>query len=1756
MEATPQVTPDSLVQAAPTVQAPSVIDASQVDANLKQIRSVQSAWALPELPDTVQLDLASQSGVQPQHLATFLNGLDTDLNPKKQPAQYPLAANPVTPETGGLGGDLQRIWAGLNNLRPPQTQDVDAVRIWKQDAINAGALAPPPDGMIDGSWDPSFNSIRNQMLQDQSNTRYGGDRPGAVPLSGVMKAMNDWFSPSGLLRAATDLDLVWNPGQIAKEYSSWGDKWRKLGDSSNPLDFAKNFVDAATGPIDDIVVPGVNLFLLATGVGEAYNFAKLGLAAEEGITGATAVKNIAEAPKWYDSIRSVFKASDYAADVENFKKPGFLAERLAKFDSPLINKTGSVMQAWRDLPTTQLGKKVVQTGMRLGFASQAEHSLFGSDGYALSDVAPGTKTFMQKVNENPIMSTVGEALFTPYTLFEQGSLKGLAGGAGEFLADKSGLLVPGATAAAGAAAGYAANGAAGALIGGAVGGTAGAALARKIHLQDAGFRKATNNDKITGLFYDAARANLQAKADAAQSLNETKASQTALSEFDDKFKSGGAKEALMHITGLQEEDLGANMSYVVMSAAIDHTAAVQAGDRASKGWANRYYAFRNKLVAQARQFDEADHAGAAAALARIDSPSGGERFKQAFDKYKAIAPEDMQALVSKHNQLADQTLASLLSPDNIPLDALQSYLPQVMDTFGNWSKFANQTSELQSLVRDGALTDAKWAGASGPGGGSLSVVPEFSNKNRAAGLFSADVNQPPLQHMPDDLGGVDHAPGQRSVIGQLFTDPDFSIQKWHREGITSPLATTLDPSMGRFTVMRAGTKTKQDVIELSKLVDARVQQLDAVRYLREHPEYIEQRLSRQQDMAAAMAASGAKTPEGVPVQMKLDGTDDGIMNQPLGKGSKPPSPRDRILGMLEKTPAADGTVDYSGGLAQLEMKLGDELAAMHRKIDWGGEWGLPMVKGKTEPGALTVDNILRERVKQLQSKAHWTAAQLDHESLVNGIKDPALQQRTRDFVEGLDRDGYKLVHGVEYLAPDDLARHSAQFGDWTEKHVNGATLGNFFTKGDPTRAAYNRMAMRDSIATAVSKGGQKLEPGELNHVTDELWQAVTDRQGTAQRAMEDVANSNPLSKAFTYASNSSVPYAPVDLALDDVKKLLGPVYGDDVARSVYEGLKAHRALPFGKAGLYSIEANLRSQPFLINVLKSFSGSRWAENLAPDASLGKKAAQFAVGHAGAALAGGAIGYQASGGNTLAALGGAAAGAAVGQVALDKPINKLADAWEHSDKLRYAYLPDGLARLRDRLRFSLSPFFDASRYVEGHILGNASALPDLENGERMALPFNLSPSAYKKSLRKEFIAQGNDPALAEAMVAHKFQQSVDRYKQAAKQDFDLDALEGMSRWFEGVGLLGHNPTAWQSTLHARMMDEMAKGAGASGIDELYNLNPDKANAFAKDAYERVRDIHTYGVQGRSGLEQSINFVFFPFSFQKKMMTHMAKFVAQDMSRGVMLHDAYKTYHMLDQKYDLQKFWKEHVPVMEQLSRLNNFTYGMSLGTLGGINKPFEQYALSAFTPFGGNIKNAADADHLTTLVKKMLPVYNDINVLTQDLKEQGHVVMSPSHVTSAVEAKQGYAEWNQYKKMVSDSLQARGYKYAQLGRSDALAPIRLMVKQKEAELHEKYPGWADAQVRVAGNQAALDLEKQDRLARAQSGGASLDDMSLYQFETMRKQVNDVMTSHNIDTPPEVEESLRGLALQEVDANPGFLRLYKKFYQNQLGPIERDL
>jgi hypothetical protein len=52
------------------------VDASGIDANLRAVRAVEAGWRLPQLPDDVKFDLASNSAVE--DLAGFLAGLDKD----------------------------------------------------------------------------------------------------------------------------------------------------------------------------------------------------------------------------------------------------------------------------------------------------------------------------------------------------------------------------------------------------------------------------------------------------------------------------------------------------------------------------------------------------------------------------------------------------------------------------------------------------------------------------------------------------------------------------------------------------------------------------------------------------------------------------------------------------------------------------------------------------------------------------------------------------------------------------------------------------------------------------------------------------------------------------------------------------------------------------------------------------------------------------------------------------------------------------------------------------------------------------------------------------------------------------------------------------------------------------------------------------------------------------------------------------------------------------------------------------------------------------------------------------------------------------------------------------------------------------------------------------------------------------------------------------------------------------------------------
>lgn len=1739
------------------MESPAPPDADRIDKNLRAISAVENGWRLPALPDFVKLDLATASPT-PLGASNFLYGLQQSIDPNEQHQLVTPEADPLdqlTLPNGQPASTLGRKpasvmdvvrdqWAGWTSQAPPQTIDANAVQTFKIKAIEHGYLQKPENGQVDDSWSPELSSVRNQMLFDQMNNRYSGERPGATSFGRVMDIFNDWGSPSGLVRAAVDLDLLPDIGNVQKEFQTWGDKFRKISEASNPLEFTTNLFDALTGPVDDIVVPVVNDVLLITGVSEAFAFGRAALAAKEGIAGVAAVEGLYDAGRATQEVSRVgkllspFRSASTAADVARMSEPGFLASKLQQ---TALSPLGDAMAAWRNLPVTQIAKKGVQTGMRLGLVSQVEHNWLPGyqGGVNLGQTDAGQN--VQHWTQNPLVMGVGEALLTPYTIFEPGSLTGAVKAVGRHALD----VVNRSTAP------LAAIGRGVELE------NEGGALARGWNnqvarrLQKLHFESVSDNQALTLAYHSAMGQHIADEGQRLALLGDT----DAIAAHADRAQTytqlahrEGVKSALKFWTGLSDEDLGAAMSYTTLAASIDHAASVAAGgDRAVSGWWERYYTFRNKMVAQLRNIDEGDHPGILTALAANSSNSRMEFAKKYKLLFESLDENDLAAAVAKHNQMAPEMLTNLMSSDNVNPESLTSYLASnnVLRTFGNWSKFSNIEHQIQTIQHDGLFLDARIASATGPSGGRLNVVPE--------------TRTPP-----------NPAPG--SKVLPLTTDTwwrdvlsgnsDLSYMDWVTKGIFSPLARHVDPSMGKLTVQLLESATKQEL--LSKAAEVRS-------------------LRRVNDLVAKLRRTG-------------DG--DVIFNEVAKAGSIGKQQALHYIDSLDHEALAVRGTSLSHAKAvqsymdRQGLSWGDVEDAVRTRMQtldtdptWATRYGIDTVSRQGQTAMDTVAS-LKTKEKALQKLANRTAAEIDTPDWLESIKavhgeGSAEHTSAQSLVDGLGRDGYRLVHGPEFMMPSDL-RATLPMADATSDHLRTATLGNFFQRRSrdvmyqaeirqrtealqhyvgrvmeyKARNPQADIGLLEQMHLGAVKDGRfipSVDSSDWGVLTDDVMNLLRNAKDAANRDLEDaMQNRGWLGKRLGALSFARSPKNYADMANDygRLTNSLAGTYGQDGARAMFQAVRGARSTHFKDMGLYAIEANLRAKPQAVSMLQVLGGSRAGEKLTFARKLPAR------------LVGGVVGYEvgSEAGGPEGGLAGGLAGAVVGGAGIRKGAQMASQAIEHSDWLRYAYLADPLVRARDFFRFTISPFFDLSRYTEAATLSNMSKMPEFAdeagNVVKPILRANQAPSALKRQMLKEAIASGTEPGLARAKVGADWQEIRSSWNRASRGDFDPDSMESLAHVVHDYGIMGFNPTDWMASSYAQLMKQARQ----------HIADPDALEAYSQKAYEAVKGIYTYGTTGRSAAEMSANFVLFPFSFQKKMLTTGAKFVADDWSRAVMIHDGYKAYEALDEKFNLKEFWRDHLPVLEELQRLNQFAYGIGPGRLGGINGPFITPVLNMFGPQGFNIKNAADADQLQTLLRRTLPVYNDINVMTQDLKDQGHVLFSPSHQTYSADAADGYEKWNSYKKAMADALKTRGYKWSQLGSKKELAGINLEIKNYKAQLHEDHPGWADAQLRASHNADVKNLELGDRLVRGQldavTNTASLDSQ-VYGFDQIVKGFSSALRTKGVDmdadpdmVPPEVTSAIRDVAIEMAQEDPRFRLQYKKFYESKFGPIERDL
>ena len=1743
------------------------LDLSKVSANLDRAHAVEQGWSLPALPDTVKLDLANHFGNE-SALHETLNTIDRKLSPDSLPPAPPVDIG-YTPPPRTTFDSLRATFAGVTQQPEPTDLSADSVQAWKAEAVRKGyggtngADLLNDQGVVDGKWDPAFNAIRHQMLFDDMANRFAGDRPGAVRSDNALEMIGKWTSPSGLMRAATQLDLWWDPHQIGKEFSTWGDKWHKVGNSKNPLDFAKNLLDAATGPVDDIVVPALNWAMMLTGVGEAYNFARLGLWAEKGLVGVEAISDLYQAGSKLGSVGRFIKSADYALDAEKMAEASFISGKIGHWGS-VGEKVASQMDAWRGMKSVRLAKKVTQQGMRLGAVQLAEQGLgFGGTTFGLQDsLGQSIDSATNSLNSNPVSAIafgIGEAALTPYTLFERGSMKSLAQAAGK--------LAPVAIGAgAGATIGDDQGGTAGAVAGGLVGGALGIGAEKtfaKVLQQREAFRTVANSS-LTRVFHEAALAHLQGDD---------------LASYQSIFAEKGARAALAQAyTGIPDakkadEMLGAAMTHSAISAAIDHTASVQAniGDTDQALFSFRYRTARNKLTAQLRVLDgsiDEMRPDILRTLALKDGASSNTLAKDMARLDQRLSNEDLAGIVDQHNRMAQSTLERLLSPENLPVEAadsgadlfgpwaskspgarqslLSTYLrkTQVMDTFGNFPQFITHETEIQGLDKMGILKGIEGVEVRSPVSG-----------RRIGGIEPLDFTS--LIHDDETL----------AKLGHLTAD-----------GKTSLLAKPAPSELGRFTVMQADTLTKQHYIAAAREVEDRVKLFDQLKQVERH-----WTTSTAENVPAAwkrLAIGKLGNVDSMSVSsVKSLLNSSGFQELPANLSQLDQAHIDALL-------KVHGQLDNSGNLGRVlrYMKKADVVPAdvrshMLETLDqlesspkWVEEFAMHPLERKGAGDHVIVSN-LKERGKLLRKRASYTAQEVDAEKHLTTLADQFgtgsdEYSRFKALSDGLKGDGYKLVHGADFLMPQELALGSGMFTDITERHMKNVTAGvGFFHRAEGDVLALRRaQKQREEIAKALSSVGHDVSKGDVvkmidpdhpmvSNIIKDLKGVIGEAQDGALKSLDDLDNKNFFSRRFQTAARglatANTPASMSDLAnvsnRTRVLNALAPSYGEDTAKAVWRGLKEASKRSFNEVGLYSLENHMRANNQFADALSVFSGSKWSEGIK------NPVLKTATGAVPGAVVGGLIGAQQDG--TDGAIKGAAIGGAAGLLA-SKPLASLGRSVQASN---YGYLADTTARVRDFLRFTVNPQFDISRFTEAMMLANTSILPKTEEGVRATLRFNQSPSALMRSMTKDFVKAGEDATTAKVFARAKFNESRALYRSMSGGVHDVDAGESSIRYFNAIGIAGFDPMAWQASTFQQLVDQ--------GVE-------------TKKAWETVREMHTYGLKARSAAEMSTNMVLFPFSFQKKMVTQVGKFLADDMSRAVVVHDGLRMYDALNERYDLSTWFREHMPVLKELQKLNTFSYGLSPGRVGGINRSLAEAGLATirdvlFTPQGYDLRTAKEHEDLQKAWKKTIPAINDVKYLWDDLQQQGSVLTSQSHVTSRAEAEKGYAAWNEVRGIAMKAAVVGRGTLADVNRAKPdtkFYAIRQYMEAEKAKLSEQFPGWVDSKTNSLVKNASNSAEKQMAMVngaidpatgRPSSPSASLGEVQFAGFDAKVTALREAFKKHSKggvsaidDLPPEAFDAIREEAIRLVGQNPKFQRIYSQFYERDFGPLERKI
>lgn len=279
--------------------------------------------------------------------------------------------------------------------------------------------------------------------------------------------------------------------------------------------------------------------------------------------------------------------------------------------------------------------------------------------------------------------------------------------------------------------------------------------------------------------------------------------------------------------------------------------------------------------------------------------------------------------------------------------------------------------------------------------------------------------------------------------------------------------------------------------------------------------------------------------------------------------------------------------------------------------------------------------------------------------------------------------------------------------------------------------------------------------------------------------------------------------------------------------------------------------------------------------------------------------------------------------------------------HDHTMFMLNLPNQLAQLRDKYRFTLSPFFSLRRITKTNVKMSIEGVqPTLNPVGRL-----LEQGAWNDS--HDLL----DRALGANNPAYKFLDEADRY------------LHGQ----DVVGLYN------------------SRHYGAYIAHEL-----SKQGMGEEEIAQKVRKIMTYGtrkVEGRTAMEQTVNTIFFPFSFEKTVIRNIGGYLLDRPAQAMVLSnalDAYRDFnnhHLNGNNPIAASWWEQHVPLLNEALRLNAFEHGISPGQLGGINAPL----LNIFLP-----QSYSPTQDLQSHLTRLIPAVTDLKRILKEGSEQSRII----------------------------------------------------------------------------------------------------------------------------------------------------------------------